>query len=724
MSTRSTNREFVFVPNEYPLTPGTRLIEASAGTGKTFALAHIVMRLVTENKLLLKNILVVTFTDSSASELRSRIGRRLEQTLNCLEAIRDGNKYDTPDDVLKEWLLDKCADLEFLNPSIGCLLEALENISTVDITTIHGFCRRTLSRDTLFSQDLINPGIETESNDILIEIAYDYISQNLLNLNVDDFRGLQESGFNLDSLVEAILKLDSEPGINIEKSDNCFELSFELVDQFNNRLELLWNNFLIKWQSDGEDLELSLRAYAKYWRELGFKDTKPFSPKPRTDRYSKLCSWIRSIDTQFIPDSNQKKLSYGVLRDQQLLINYFHPSIFFDLASRLGENISTIPISELQNSIASLLDEPAEKVWNHALQWCMDALQKRRSERRIISYSGMLKKLSEGLERNPLEAETKGSSWLEIIRSRYTVALIDEFQDTDQTQWHILNTIFSQSDSHLLLMVGDPKQAIYRFRGGSLDVYMNVRRVVSRIDFLLENYRTTPKLMESINNILSVGLRYSNLEVPALRASGETLDIQLRSDRKPLQLLTLDEDYNETKSIPSKTRLEELIPKAVANCILDLLDYEKEQFCLSDICIIVSKHSQAESIRSALANVGLSSKLVNSGDVFQSEAANSLQKFLDCIAWPGHSGYLRLLACSPLYDWNASMLKAAESNGELDNLAERFSYLSNNFTRLGLLGCLTDHLEARKLADLSETGRFLGDLFQCAQLVQEQIKID
>lgn len=131
-----------FDANSFPLEPGLRLLEASAGTGKTFALAHLVLRLVSEAELSLAQVLVVTFTDAAAAELRDRIGQRLQQALACLQ--EPGR--EAPDPVLATWLQPLMAQTK---PLQARLLLALEELDSADITTIHGFCRRTLQRQAL-----------------------------------------------------------------------------------------------------------------------------------------------------------------------------------------------------------------------------------------------------------------------------------------------------------------------------------------------------------------------------------------------------------------------------------------------------------------------------------------------------------------------------------------------------------------------------------------------
>jgi len=173
--------------------------------------------------------------------------------------------------------------------------------------------------------------------------------------------------------------------------------------------------------------------------------------------------------------------------------------------------------------------------------------------------------------------------------------------------------------------------------------------------------------------------------------------------------------------LSSKTKLEEQIPTAVAHAVLDLLKNQKETLQPADICILVGRHRQAASIREGLALVGVPTRLVSQGDVLTSEAAQVLQRFLDCLARPSHSSSLKLVACSALMQWNTEQLADAECNGELDQLALRFRNWAINLPRLGLVGCLAELLEGRTIADLSERGRLLGDLYQCAQLVQEVI---
>ena len=151
-----------FDANTYPLDEGVRLLEASAGTGKTFALAHLSLRLITEAAMPLDSLLVVTFIDAAAAELQSRIGRRLQEALLGLEALERDEPLPDADQVLTDWW-QQTPDASARRDWISRLLLALEQLDAADITTIHGFCRRSLRRQAISSGAAMQLQLETDS---------------------------------------------------------------------------------------------------------------------------------------------------------------------------------------------------------------------------------------------------------------------------------------------------------------------------------------------------------------------------------------------------------------------------------------------------------------------------------------------------------------------------------------------------------------------------------
>ncbi|MFM7269886.1 MAG: UvrD-helicase domain-containing protein, partial [Cyanobium sp.] len=262
-----------FEPNSFPLEAGIRLLEASAGTGKTFALAHLVLRLVAERGLPLRKLLVVTFTEAAVAELRDRIARRLQQALALLERLqRDGAEVDLsrPDAVLRDWMAAWCqgrpeAELELLR---GRLLLALEELDAADITTIHGFCARTLQRQALEAGRPTVLRLETPGDGLVQEVVHDYWQQQVLPLPVELLAGLEAARVQPDQLVRLLESLDGDPALSLDPLPAELQAPAILAAVLPDLLAQRWQTFVGEWQGRGQALEADFRAAAASWREM------------------------------------------------------------------------------------------------------------------------------------------------------------------------------------------------------------------------------------------------------------------------------------------------------------------------------------------------------------------------------------------------------------------------------------------------------------------------
>ena len=684
-----------FDANTYPLDAGVRLLEASAGTGKTFALAHLSLRLITEAAMPLDSLLVVTFTDAAAAELRSRIGRRLQDALLGLEALERQQPLPAADQVLEDWWRDSPDDRR-RRDWISRLLLALEQLDAADITTIHGFSRRSLRRQAISSGAAMQLQLETDSTALVQEVAQEIWQQQLLSLPLGQLAGLEQAGFSFEGLCVALARLDGDPQARLAVDAEDLTPDQPLADQLQHSIETGWQVFRTLWTRDGAALEQAFRAAASQWKALTFKTT-PYSPSPRTDRVAQVDHWIAA--QQGAPDL------ITIRGLEKPLHDYFHPGVWCRTARKCGEQDPSLAAVELQRAIADLWDGPIERVWRYALRRGLQALADRRRRSGVISFAGLLAEMDPGAGE---------AAWLEPLRQRYRAVMVDEFQDTDPTQWRLLQRAFADR-SRFLLLVGDPKQAIYRFRGGDLDTYRRARDQVDRIDDLLDNFRTTEPLMAGLNALMQPGLPCSGLEVPSVRACSDREPAELPEGEWPLKLLVHDGDAE-----IGRTALEELLPAQLAEVVIRLLS-DQPRRVPSQLCILVTRHDQAADLRRALAERGVPTRLVAQGDVFESEAAGVLQRLMDALAAPGDDRCLRLLAASPLLGWRSEALRRAVEDEQLDQLAQRLRLWADQLPRVGLLGCLADLLEADRMADLSERGRLLADLQQAGRLVQEEM---
>ncbi|MEB3199093.1 MAG: UvrD-helicase domain-containing protein [Synechococcaceae cyanobacterium] len=707
-----------FEANGFPLHPGVRLLEASAGTGKTFALAHLVLRLISEAGHGIRQLLVVTFTEAAAAELRDRIARRLQQ---ALQGLAGDPQWQPPDPVLADWLAGQ-PDPRIRRLWQGRLLLALEELDAADITTIHGFCRRTLCRQALEAGLPPRLGLDDDPEQRLQEIVHDYWQQQVLGLPIHLVGGLRRGGLSPEELVGLLRLCDGDPALQLDPLPESLPRERPLPEVLPALWEAWRDAFVRLWQDRGEALIQDLRAIAQDWRDRGQAKTGDYVPKPRTDRLALMAEWLLRTDWQ---------PGYDAVLEQKLLTGFFHPGRFSQEARKVegASGVPSLPQAELMQAIARLVDGPLELVRLHACHWGRHALQRRRRQAGVMGFSQLLEALDPGPD------ATGPTPLLQAVAGRYRVALIDEFQDTDPIQWRILRLALGSGD-HLLVMVGDPKQAIYRFRGGDLATYLAARQRADARYSLQQNRRSSPALIAALNGLMAgpgdgrSGLPRSGLAVPAVEAAA---DLHCCAGTPaaalaPVQLLLPIPPRAAGAPLASKTALEAELPDRIALAVLQLLGQtvllgrgERQQpLQRQDLCILVSTHDQAERIRAALEQRGLASRLVSRADVFASPAATALQRLIDALADPADAGRLRLLAASPLLAWSAAEIAAAP--------AERWSALAGALDRLagqlgviGLIGAINGLLNSEALARLALGGRLLADLQQVAGLVQERL---
>jgi exodeoxyribonuclease V beta subunit len=699
-----------------PLDGGLRLLEASAGTGKTFTLAHLVLRLVAERELPLRELLVVTFTDAAASELRDRIGRRLQQALGCLDPARRSEPLDP---VLERWWQRQEAG-DATGRLRARLLLALEELAAADITTIHGFCRRCLQRQALEAG--LGPGVDldTGSSALIEQVVHDYWQQQMLTLEPELLGGLRICGVKPGELGGLLQDLESDPALELPALPPGFEPDRPLREQLEGFMTEAWRRFRREWSERGEALEAEFRAAAGELRAAGLTSTTPYSPKPTKNRVALLDAWLREQ-----PEAG----SYAAVVSQELLRGYFHPGNFSKVARRIGEEEVALPQRPLLEAVAGLVDGVAEGMLAHFCHWARRELRRRRQRSGLMGYGDLVRGLDPGPD---------GCGQAELIaavRGRYRAALVDEFQDTDPVQWRILRQAFlapggNPHGGHLLVIVGDPKQAIYRFRGGDLDTYRAVREEAPQRVGLRHNFRAAPALIDALNRLMGPGLIRSDLEVPEAAAGGRPprTELLLPEGESPLRLLWLGAGRAAGEDLPGTGDLDRVLPEAVGGLVLQLLEGDIQvrqgerhrRLQPHDICLLVSLHRQADMLRAALEQRGIPCRLVSQGDVFAGEGATALQRLLDALADPGSLRRQRLLAASPLLGWSPAELGAADA-AAWDRLAERIQRLAGSLADAGLLAVLGDLLGSEDLARLSLSGRLLADLQQCAGLVHERM---
>lgn len=342
------------------------------------------------------------------------------------------------------------------------------------------------------------------------------------------------------------------------------------------------------------------------------------------------------------------------------------------------------------------------------------------------------------------------------LAERWPLLLIDEFQDTDPRQWDIFSRIHDASDpaQRLLCLIGDPKQAIYRFRGGDLATYLRARDRVRRLaaaggaagrlagEYALDaNYRSRPAVLQALETVFTAHaqpFRDPRIEFHPLRAAGSATDADLRIGDTNVPALTLHwlpppesdpvagKRTAASKGMRNKNEELPLMCAAAVAAIADLLAHATlhgEPLQPSDIAVLTRSHDEAQRMHRALAVAGLPAALLSKDGVFDSEAAGMLQTVLRALAEPGSPGLFRAALATPLLGFDAAAIEAFDSD------TQRSARTIDDFDRAAALwrsrGPLPALLPfARQAAPrwLGEIGgaRRLTDLLHLLELLQAE----
>ncbi|MGR3316954.1 MAG: UvrD-helicase domain-containing protein, partial [Candidatus Anammoxibacter sp.] len=438
------------------------LIEASAGTGKTYTIENLVVRMLLEKEMNLENILLVTFTEKAAGELKTRIR---ENIISALEKVGSDNKKSRK------------------------LQDSLVNFDSASIYTIHGFCQSIL---TDFSFEVGQPfDLEVVDDGPLYEkLLYEQMRSKWKKQYGDDLSDVLElSGFpNVNTMKKEsgwISKvLDTAKSYNELRGDcllpeipndfNIDQIKQELVKGQCKMLDII--GFL-----DKDNLKNS-KLYTEYG-ELNFN---------AASRKSRQNDIILPL-LEFLKDSLRDSVN-----DDESIINCF--SLFLDKISAKSyyekEGISCLIPNKWNNKGGSNLDEKCPylnqlvsiieniiaDVTNarHMLsiatikQLGNDIAQYKRKNG-LIGFDDMLTHVALAID------SSNNNHSLERLRTRYKYALVDEFQDTDAIQWKIFRKIFLYGKDQRLYLIGDPKQAIYSFRGADVFTYLEARKELNAL---------------------------------------------------------------------------------------------------------------------------------------------------------------------------------------------------------------------------------------------------
>ncbi|OBI49748.1 exodeoxyribonuclease V subunit beta [Mycobacterium kyorinense] len=346
-------------------------------------------------------------------------------------------------------------------------------------------------------------------------------------------------------------------------------------------------------------------------------------------------------------------------------------------------------------------------------------LERRKRRLRILGYNDLLTRLAKALEAADSPARDR-------MRQRWRLVLVDEFQDTDPIQWRVLQCAFSGHST--LILIGDPKQAIYGFRGGDIHTYLAAARTADARYTLGVNWRSDRVLVDSLQTVLGgAALGHPEIIVHDIRAHHDGHRLAGAPHNAPFRLRVVKRPplgYADTGNVPIDV-LRRHIPTDLAADIAALLtsgaSYDGRHVAAGDIAVIVEQHRDARACRDALAAAGIPAIYTGDTDVFESPAAKDWLCLLEAFDAPHRSGLVRAAACTMFFGETADTL-AAGGDGLTDRVATTLREWANH-ARLRGVAAVYEAAQLRGMGRrvLAQHGgeRHMTDLAHIAQLLHE-----
>ncbi len=670
---------------------GRHLIEASAGTGKTFTITTLLLRLIIERDLDIDRILVVTFTKAATAELRARVRKRLREALESLDG-------DSHDEVLTELLARVDAQT-----ARARITRALSMFDLASIFTIHGFCQRVLSEHAFESGQRFGLELLSDTSGLLLDAVRDeYVRA--LSAAPPSLAKKARSSLSIAELSALIRTATASPDMILE-TDAAPANDAALKRYFEVRAEFARN-----WPGQGEAVrELVLRP--------GVLNRSRYRER-RVDQALAEADRIAGADGAQVDDIEQLHiLSPEVLKSA------------VNQGQRVPEHRIFASIGRLVEAHAAAAGDLDARLCHLQLSLAKEVavrLRTAKQERSVRSFDDLLVDL-----RNALRAE--GETLSKQLRARYPVALVDEFQDTDPVQYEILNRVYSTQDSALFL-IGDPKQAIYAFRGADVFSYLEASRAAGDNRFgLTTSYRADPSLVQAQNTLfegvalpfVDEGIAYASIE-----ARPGAMDAMSGWDepRPALDVALLARAEPDSHKLLTKTRVEAELPARIARDIRALLgsgvQLGNKALRPGDIAVLTRTNRQAAEMQVALSRISVPAVLVGDRSVFESAEATELALVMRALAEPGKSAAVRTALFMPCLGFDASMLVELERSDTLwEQWASRFARLHEVWKGRGFIHAFhTLFREARapqRLLSFADGERKLTNLLHLAELLHQ-----
>lgn len=682
-----------------PLT-GRSLIEASAGTGKTYSLAFIYLRLllgIGENNyqrpLSVEEILVVTFTKAATEELRYRIRHNISQLRKgCLQGFHADINYQR--------LLDLIDDKSL---AAKRLLYAQQSMDQVAIFTIHSFCQRLLTTYAFESGSLFNKVLLKDEMHLYLQQVQDFWREYFTPMPTEIAAIIWQNWADPQALLADLL-----PYLNRELPENVV-LSEEPIDQrifaFHQtniaKIDLIKQQWLINAKSIHlliSQSDVNKRSYTKNNLERWINSVSDWASLPTQDFTMPVNELTKFSQSELINKTDDKKkppIHELFTQIEQLLAHSFslRDAILFDISAIVSQKTQKQKAILAQMGFDDLLSDLRQALYSH-----------------------------------------NSETLIKHICHQYPVAMIDEFQDTDPVQYQIFDKIYGDRQNTLLLFIGDPKQAIYGFRGADIFTYIKAKLSVDHHFTMSTNWRSTSAMVDAVNSLFARKQQpfiFEQIPFIHMKSAEDNRDKACYIDDQPIsamqccllpESITSNTDY---QAYSAEYCAEQIRLILSTNSYFTKGTADKKPIKSSDIAILVRTGQEAETIQQALRKRNIKSVYVsNRQSVFASLEAKEVLRILQAVMMPTNENYLRSALATRLI--GATMEDIDELSIEpqfLEQVIEEFQQYQTIWLSYGVLVMLRRLMNNRHLAEnllsLMEGERIITNFMHIGELLQE-----
>ncbi len=640
---------------------GKNLIEASAGTGKTYSVAIMALRLILEKDLRINQILMVTFTKAAVAELEERIRRfvRLAQRYAKGENIEDMSIKTLVDSVAEDKSLEVVQEI---------LNSAIINLDETAVLTIHSFCQQTLTEFAFETNQLFNSEMLSDLNPIMEEATQKFWRENITSMDTQLLSLMLTHGLSIGSIMEVVKNhLDGKLFSSFDKT-----ISYQLNP--NTQSDLL--SAIEAAGSEGTVHREKLMAQILGQREeLIEKATN--NPHARK-------SFLPLIDNPevFINTLIQKRNSDYVKK------------LFGDFV-----DLAEIIVASDEESAAQC-SSCLNYIYGFAIQEIGRAIDRKLVQLNQMTFDDVITKLHFALNHdNPNPAKQKlQQDLIRQLQWKYKAVFIDEFQDTDRLQYQIFKKAFGRNT--ILFFIGDPKQSIYAWRKADIETYFEARRNVDHQYSMKTNFRSSKNLITALNHFFYPYKGFDTFYYSSSAENNGELAISYNHVNPPENSKRSELLNSGNDAVPIsiyKGNKKEEIRTQVVKQISDLLNTPRytlkgRGIKPSDIGILVRTNSQAQEIKFALSRSNIPAVTVTDTKILQSFEAQELVYVLDAIINHTRGKVNRALTTS-FINWSPDEILSLDE----DTLMERFRNYFLKWQQSGIYAALNDFIHGFQL---------------------------